>query len=289
MSIIAYQGIPGSFSHTAAQDYFGKDTPSADEFIGTNQFKEIFELVKNEKADFGIVPVENSLAGSIYENYDLLAKYKIQVIGEQYLKIEHCLLGIDMDIKNIKEVYSHPKALEQCLKFFESHEKINKNIFSDTARAAKFVADKKDVSLGAIASYSAAKLYKLKVIKKNIEDNPDNFTRFLVISNNELKNENADKCSLIFKVPHIPGSLYKALQYIAYKGMNLTKIESRPIHGLPFEYLFYVDVEFNKANINIQNTLNEFKSKVIGLIILGIYKARLNSLLKSCTNSTEKT
>lgn len=277
--IIAYQGIAGSYTFIAAHNYFGEDN----QFIGTDQFKDIFELIKTNKADYGVVPVENSLAGSVYENYDLLTQYDLQVIAEYYLKIEHCLLGVKNSlgdksaswrtkIKQLKTIYSHPKALEQCLKFFEKNSWLNKNIFSDTAGAAKYIADKNDPTIGAIAGTDAAKLYNLDIIEKNIEDNPSNYTRFLVISKKSKDVKNADKCSLIFALPHVPGSLYKTLKNFADSNLNLTKIESRPIHGKPFEYIFHIDLEFAKEDIGkVKNSLSDLKTKVHELKILGFY------------------
>lgn len=269
---IAFQGIPGSFSHTAAVNLFGQDHI----FIGVNQFRKIFELVKEKSADRGVVPIENSLAGSVYENYDLLSRFKLPIVGEYYLEIEHHLLGIEKsaDFKKIKEVYSHPKALEQCVNFFEKYPWIEKKLFSDTAGAAKFVADSKDPTMGAIASRSASELYGLPILKKNIEDNEFNFTRFLIISREKQSTQKPNKCSLVFTVKHVPGSLVSALRVFAENKVNLVKIESRPIHGKPFEYLFYVDLEFSK---NLENRMNsiiyEFKKETQSVMVLGYYQS----------------
>lgn len=268
---VVFQGIPGSFSHTAAVNLFGQDHI----FIGVNQFRKIFELVKEKSADRGVVPIENSLAGSVYENYDLLSRFKLPIVGEYYLEIEHNLLGIEksVDFKDIKEVYSHPKALEQCITFFEKHPWIEKKLFTDTAGAAKFVADSKDPTKAAIASENAAKLYKLPTLKKNIEDNPFNFTRFLVIASKNPTHAKIDKCSLVFTVKHVPGSLVKALKVFADHTVNLVKIESRPIHGKPFEYLFYVDLEFSSNKDEMKSVVEEFKLQTQSTTILGYYQS----------------
>ena len=269
---VAFQGIPGSFSHTAAVNIFGQDNS----FIGVNQFRKIFELVKEKKADRGVVPIENSLAGSVHENYDLLSRYKIPIVGEYYLEIEHNLLGIEKskDFKKIKEAYSHPKALEQCVTFFENHPWIEKKLFSDTAGAAKFVADSKDVTKAAIASRNASELYGLPILKKNIEDNKFNFTRFLIISCEKKSTQKPNKCSLVFTVKHVPGSLANALRVFAENGVNLVKIESRPIHGKPFEYLFYVDLEFSKDRESKMNSIiEEFKKETQSVMVLGYYQS----------------
>ncbi len=272
---IAYQGIPGAFSWLAGIKFFGK----RNKFISVNEFKKIFELVVNKKADYGVVPIENTLAGSIYENYDHLNIYDIKIYGEINLKIEHHLLGIKSNfpfskrIKLIKKVFSHPKALEQCQKFFEKYPWIEKVSYKDTAASARYVSELKDISLGSIASKEAAKIYGLEIIKKNIEDDKNNFTRFLIISRKENKSlKRLNKGSLIFYLPHIPGSLYKSLKPFAENSINLTKIESRPIKGKPFEYVFYIDFVFSKKELNsVLDALKEFKNLVKKFKFLGFY------------------
>lgn len=272
---IVFQGIKGAFSYLAATKFFG----TKNNFIGLNSFKDIFKIVEKSKADFGVVPIENSLAGSIYENYDNFLNYKVKVIGEIYLKIHHCLLGIKTQkvnlrqrLKLIKEVYSHPKALEQCNKFFEKYKWIKKINFPDTASAAKFVADRKDISIVSLSSLVCAKLYNLEVILKNVEDDKNNYTRFLIISKKEITQKNFDKCSLIFSLSHSPGSLYYALEALSKYKVNLTKIESRPIIGKPFEYIFYLDFEFDSQKYSISDVLKKFRRKVLQLRILGFYQ-----------------
>lgn len=275
---IAYQGIPGSFSHLAAIGYFG----DAVECRGTKQFNQIFLLVSEEKADYGIIPVENSLAGSIYQNYDLLNKYELTVSGEYYLKIEHHLLTIPQprnlstidQIKRIKRIVSHPKALEQCSTFFEQHPWIEQVASSDTARAAQQVALTDNYEVAAIASRSASELYNLQIIGNNLEDVPDNYTRFLVVSPKRSIDQIANKCSIIFTVKHEPGSLYTALSILAKNQLNLTKLESRPIPKTPFEYTFYVDFEFNTCTCkSVALILEEFKEHTLDFKVLGYYQA----------------
>jgi len=272
---IAFQGILGSFSYLASLKFFGEKN----NFYGLETFKEVFKGVNSKKFDFGVIPIENSIVGSIYENYDYLANFKIKVIGEVYLRIHHYLLGVKIPnislqkrLKLIKEVYSHPKALEQCQRFFESYPWIKKVNFSDTAGAAQFVSQKNDPSLGAISSKICAKLYNLEVILEKIEDDPQNYTRFLIISSKELESPKANKCSLIFYLPHKPGALYKSLEIFAKQEINLTKIESRPIIGKPFEYVFYLDFEFNPSKHNLDLILKEFKKQVLKMKVLGKYE-----------------
>lgn len=274
---ITYQGVPGSYSHITAVNYFGANHT----FMGTKAFKEIFENLKTKKADMAVIPVENTLAGTVYENYDYLNSYPVYTSGECNLKIEHQLLGIHTKdsvtdrLKKIKKVYSHIKALEQCTHFFDTYPWIEETIFTDTAGAAKMVAEQKDDSIAAIASKTAADLYKLDILKSNIEDDKGNYTRFMIICPNEVTIPEANKCSLILTISHIPGSLYMALGIFADNKMNLTKIESRPIHGKPFEYVFYVDLEFKKEDVNYVKKIIETELPTVTqtLKILGFYKS----------------
>ncbi len=276
MKSIFYQGVPGSFSHIAAMEYFGAEN----EFVGTKQFIEIFRDVESNVSSFGVVPVENTLAGSIYENYDNLYEHNVYAVGEINIKVEHFLLALpDVDESNelisIKKVYSHIKAIEQCERFFETHPWMEKTVHSDTAGAAKMVAESGNKTIAAIASNKAAELYGLKKVRSNIEDDGNNFTRFVIISKNETDISEANKCSLIITLPHIPGSLYAALSKLAEHGVNLTKIESRPILGKPFEYVFYIDIEFPGIDKNTMSAVinGGFKEHTSSVKILGFYKS----------------
>ncbi len=277
MKKVVYQGVSGAFSYIAAKKFFSSNI----KLIGLNKFEDIFKIVSKNKADYGVVPIENSLAGSIYENYDLLNKYKVKVCGEYYLKIELYLLGVktrlnkNLRLKLLKKVYSHPKAFEQCKNFFEKYNHLEKINLSDTAGAAKFISETNDITLGAIASKICAKLYNLEIIEKHLEDNQENYTRFLIITNqkNYKLNPKSNKCSLIFGLSHIPGSLYHALEIFAKNKINLTKIESRPIPHKPFEYFFFLDFVFRRKKLkDILKILKEFSKKTTFTKILGFYK-----------------
>lgn len=277
MKKIFYQGVPGSFSFIAARDFFGQK----DQLIGVDGFKKIFLGVLKNENNFGVLPIENSTIGSIYENLDLLEEFyqKIKVVGEIYLKVEHHLLGVKSDLKKeerlrlIKKVYSHPKALEQCSLFFSKNPGIEKNVYSDTAGAAQFIALKKDVSVGAIASKQAGEVYQLEVIKENIEDSRNNYTRFLIITQKKTKVSfgKPEKLSLIFNLKHQPGTLASALLIFKKYNLNLTKIQSRPIINNPFEYNFFVDLEFNTQIEEMKKILKEFEKYTTRLIVLGFY------------------
>jgi prephenate dehydratase len=274
---IAYQGIPGSFSHLAAFKHFGEGHI----WHGTSRFAEIFKAVHDETADLGIIPLENSLAGSVYENYDLLSNNGLHIVAEEYLRVEHNLLGLPDDnallsdrLRAITTVYSHPKALEQCTAFFEAHPWMQPAAHSDTARAALHVSESSSRSFAAIASCEAASIYGLAVLKRNIEDNPFNVTRFVVISKRQSIPTQANKCSIIFTAAHEPGSLFRTLAVLAEAKVNLTKLESRPIPEHPFEYNFYVDFCFTTGESDkIEKVLLKFKKNTIRLTTLGYYPA----------------
>lgn len=270
MKKIVYQGIAGAFSHITAQMLFGLDN----DFVGKVRFREIFEDVTSGAAEFGVVPIENTLAGSVYENYDLLERFDVHVIAEEKTRIEHHLLALPgAQIGQINRVFSHAKALEQCEDFFADHLAIEEVIHADTAGAAKFVAEQKNPNFAAIASCEAAALYGLEILKTNIEDNPHNWTRFFVISKKPDYPARANKASIMFSVSHKPGSLFRALKIIADNNLNMSKLQSRPIEGKPFEYFFYVDVEFEGMSMkDAQKALDLLQSETHFLKILGFYK-----------------
>lgn len=276
MKAIGYLGIPGSYSHTAATQFFADADYS---FVGYESFRDIFEGIRNKEIASGAIPIENTLAGSIYENYDLLDAFDIPVIGEYYLKISHSLLAqkkfASKDLKTsdyIIKVYSHPKALEQCSDFLRKRPWMKPQSFSDTANAAKFISEQHDPNLASIGSQEAAKLYDLKVVAKNIENNPENYTRFLVIGSDTLPSQEADKCSLIMYLPHVRGSLYYALRALFDNECSITKIESRPLIGKPFEYVFYFDFKYDAAQHDIVQIVKDLKVKAIKAKLLGTYK-----------------
>ncbi|MCX7996390.1 MAG: prephenate dehydratase [Patescibacteria group bacterium] len=275
MKIVAYLGIPGSYSYLAARRQFAG---TGFEFVGASSFRAIFTGIENGNFDYGMIPVENSLAGSVYDNYDLLHQHDVAVVGEQYLKIDLHLLGTKSSmqpatrLEHISKVVSHYKALEQCDRFLANHPWIKSEIHSDTAGAAKFVADQKDPFLAAIASRETAEIYGLDILAENVQDNEFNYTRFLVIAKEPEAAEAPNKCSIIFTVSHKPGSLFAALQALAEGKMNLDKIESRPIAGKPFEYIFYVDFDWNGSSLaDVQSILEKFKKSTNSLKVLGFY------------------
>ena len=250
---VAHLGSNGSFSSIAARKFFGTSV----EFVPCSTFSEIFLHALNPDSisnNYGIIPIENSLAGSIYENYDELSNHNINILGEIYLKIEHHLVAIqefdESNFSKIKKVYSHFKALEQCKSFFLSYPSFEKSIIDDTSAGAKFIKEQNNQELCCICSEEASNNFNLKIIRRNIEDKPISITRFFIISNvsNQEKYpaiKGIYKYSFEFVIPHVKGSILKILNALYELELNLTKIESRPIQDQPFDYRFFIDFEID--------------------------------------------
>jgi len=271
LKVIAYQGETGAYSELAAKKFFGEKIKLSPSLT----FESVFNKVDNDEAQYGVVPVENSLYGSVFETLDLLKKYSFGIVGELNLKINHYLMSTKKyKLSQIKKVYSHPQALGQCSDFIKTITNVNVNPVYDTAGAAKIILEKKEEYAAAIASKNAAMEYSLQIIKGHIQNNEENFTRFLVISKDKKrtgKGEHTFKTSVCFELKSIPGALFKALSVFALREINLTKIESRPIPHKTFEYLFYVDLIGNVKDEKIKLALNHLKeiSKVVK--VLGSY------------------
>jgi prephenate dehydratase len=242
---VAIQGGSGAFHEIAAKNYFEHDEI---EIIPANTFKDLFKSLKNNHADLGIMAIENSLAGSILPNYNLLQDSNMKIIGEIYLRIKQNLVALPgSKIADIKEVYSHPIAILQCQLFFDHYPEIKLIDSIDTALSAKDIADKRLKGVGAICSKLAADQYGLEILADSIETNKVNYTRFLILADRigyHKVDKNLNKASLSFALLHESGSLSKVLSILSYYGINLTKIQSMPIMGKEWEYQFYVDVTF---------------------------------------------
>ena len=234
---IACQGVQGAYSGEAAKALF-PDSP----IDFHKQFEDVFEAVNQNKARFGIIPVENSTAGSVHESYDLIMKYKFFIVGAYDLRVDHCLCAKPgVKFEDIENVYSHTQALSQCNIFLKNFD-FTGITFSNTAAAAKFVSESEKNNIAAICSESAARKYGLKIIRKGIQNVTNNTTRFIVISKELVIDDDAEKISLIFSAPHRTGSLYRVLGRFSMTGLNLTKLESRPVANGKFDYYFYVDI-----------------------------------------------
>lgn len=258
-----YQGIKGAFSYQAAKKW---DPDLL--LIGKNTFREVFLALQAGEADYAVIPLENSLAGSIHENYDLFHEYSTAILGEIYLKVDHCLLSKGMEMSAINKVFSHQKALEQCTRFFNAHPAMERVIHFDTAGAAEEISKRDDPCEGAIASRQAAELYGLHILQENIQDVQENYTRFAFVAKQGEGHFIGNKCSMVFTLPHEVGALSKVLQLFVLHEINLTKIESRPLKSKPFEYVFYVDCE---GNWN-ESLIDFLKTITCHLKVLGCYQ-----------------
>ncbi len=268
---IAIQGGYGAFHEIAARQYFETDQI---EIVPRRTFKDIFKTLKERQSDFGIMAIENSVAGSILPNYTLLMESGKKIIGEIFLRIRQNLVVLPgQDLKDIKEVYSHPMAILQCQTFFEKQPGIRLIESADTAMSAKEISDKELMGVGAIASDLAAEKYNLEIIAGGIETNKVNYTRFLILSDNGNINKNSgnNKASLFFSLSHKIGSLSKILSILSYYEMNLTKIQSMPIIGKEWDYHFYIDMLFEEEGLYRQ-VLDAIRPFTGELGILGEYR-----------------
>jgi len=267
---VAFQGEHGAFSETAALWLLGESI----ETKPRPTFESLFEAINENEADLILAPVENTLAGTVHRSYELLIESGLHVIGECIIPIEHNLIGCDdSDLDSICVVESHPVALAQCENFFVANPQIERRASNDTAASVRRVVESRDKSIAAIASKRAAEVYGGKILKANIEDHKENYTRFFLLSN-ELKIEpEADKISLVVRLSHKPGALHNALKPFAEKGINLLKIESSPIKGTPWEYQFYLDLQSHIETKDMKNALEELGENTTEIKILGCYKS----------------
>ncbi len=244
---IACFGVPGTYAHRASRKTFPNAVP---DFYPS--FQDVFTAIQNGEAEFGVVPIENSSAGSVTDVYDLMLKYRFYIAAESHIAVDHCLAAKKgTSLENVSKVVSHQQALSQCSDYIRSR-KLERHEYISTAAAAKMVSEQDDDTIAAICSEEAAEKYGLEILLRGFQNNPSNTTRFLIISKNLYIEEDADKISLCFSLPHTTGSLYSTLCRFAADGLNLTKIESRPMFGRSFEYLFYLDFT---GHINTKDTM----------------------------------
>ncbi len=271
---IALQGEIGSFSEMAALQYFG---PSIDILSG-NSFEEVAEIVKRGKADYAVLPIENSQTGGINNVHDLLLTENLFAIGEVILKIEHCLITHpDTKLEEVERIYSHPQALAQCEKYLlRNFSRCQIIPVYDTAGSIKQIKESGDLKAAGIASSRAAYYYGMQILEKGIEDNPSNFTRFLVFSPQTQIPEMNNKTSIIFAVVSVPGAIYRCLKEFALREINLTRLESRPSKRKPWEYVFYMDFEKGLADNATQEALKALDKCTTFVKVIGTYKAQAN-------------
>ena len=264
---VVFQGAEGSYSEAAMKKYFGNQVNC----FHVDTFREAMGAIEEGAADFAVLPIENSTAGIVSENYDLLAQYENYIVGEQIIQIEHCLLGVPgAKAEDVKTVYSHPQSLMQSAKFLSEHGYVQISM-QNNAFAARKVAMEGDKTQAAVASEYAASVYGLEVLQKGINQSENNSTRFIIVTNQRVFQKNANKISICFEVPHESGSLYHMLSHFIYNDLNMTRIESRPIPERSWEYRFFVDFEGNLADGAVKNALRGLREEAINLKILGNY------------------
>ena len=267
--VVGYQGVPGSFGNEAMLKYF-KNIKEAKSY---EKFEDVFKAVEDGEIEYGILPVENSSTGGIGTVEDLLKEYNLYIVGEECIRISQNLVGIKWaTVDDIKEVYSHPQGFEQSTKFFDKHKDYNLIPYSNTAISAKLVSDLKDKSKAAIASERAAKLYDLKIIKKDVNDLKNNYTRFIVIGRDLECDETCDKVSILFSIEDTSGGLYTVIRDIKEFGLNMSKIESRPNRNNPWNYIFFVDFDGNLFDVNIKKAINTIARSSKYFKLLGCYR-----------------
>lgn len=267
MARVAFQGERGAYGEMATLQYFPKAS-----LVPKKSFQEVFDAAENGGADYIVVPVENSIEGSVNEIYDLLLQTKMSVIGEVYQRVRHCLIA-NRGAKKIKYVHSHPQALAQCRGYLQ-RKRLEPVPAYDTAGAVKMIKENKITDSAAIASKRAAELYDMEILDEDIQDRKNNYTRFLVLSPKKKDDAEAGHCktSMIFSVKHVPGALFGIIGEFAIRRINLTKIESRPTKETPWEYNFYVDFEGRVQDRVVQEALRSIKPKTSYLKILGSYR-----------------
>ena len=271
--VVGYQGTEGAYSQLAAMHHFASAVELV-RCVGYHSFREMLEALKAREVDYAVLPIENSIAGSINESYDLLAEMGLSLVGEEFQPIAHCLIGAaDVAVTDIRRVYSHHVALAQCGEFLETLEDCHVEAFVDTAMAVEKVKQDADPAQAAIASEEAAALHGLPVLRRNIADHPENYTRMVIVASEPAHHERGVACktSLIFSTIHEQGALARCIAIFAERGLNLTKIESRPKPDTPFEYIFYVDFEGSVDRETTQAALRDLESVTTFLKVLGSY------------------
>ncbi len=265
---VVFQGVEGAYSEMALIKYFGEDTDR----VNVETFRDAMHLIADGAADYGVLPIENSTAGIVSQNYDMLAEFENYIVGEVVVKIEHCLLGLPKSsLENIDTVYSHPQGLSQCARFLDAHRRMRQVEAENTAMAAQKVKEDNLFNQAAIASRHSAELYGLDILAENISLDDENFTRFIVVTNQRIFRKDAGKISISFLLPHERGALYRLIGHFIFNGLNMSKIESRPIPGRTWEYCFFVDFEGNLAESPVKNAIRGLREEAINLRILGNY------------------
>lgn len=265
---VVFQGVEGAYSQLAMRQYFGDGISS----FHVETWRDAMEAIAEGSADFAVLPIENSTAGSVNDMYDLLVEFENYIVGEQIIKCEQTLLGLPgTELSDIKAVYSHPQGLMQCRRYLEGHRDWQQIPLENTAVAAKKVSEENDKSQAAIASTYAGELFGLSVLAEGIYNEKANSTRFIIVTNQRIFRKDAGKISICFELPHKSGSLYNMLSHFIYNNVNMTNIESRPIPGRAWEYRFFIDFEGNLNDGAVKNALRGIREEAITMKILGNY------------------
>lgn len=265
---VVFQGAEGAYSQAAMLQYFGKGINC----FHVDTFRDAMIAIDEGSADFAVLPIENSTAGIVSEIYDLLTEFENYIVGEQIIKIEHCLMAVPgTRLEDIKTVYSHPQSLMQSARFLNTHENWKQISMQNNAFAARKVAEDKDPSQVAIASEHAAELYGLEILKKGVNQSNTNSTRFIIVTNQKVFLKNAKKVSICFEIPHESGSLYHMLSHFIYNNLNMNRIESRPIEGRNWEYRFFIDFDGNLSDGAVKNAIRGLREEARNMRILGNY------------------
>ncbi len=269
---IAFQGELGAFSNQAAHKLLGNEIT----VVPCETFEQMFAMVEHGQSDFCLAPIENSLFGSVYQNYDLLLKHNLRIVGETSLRIVHNLIAPpEIKLENVRRVYSHPVALGQCQQFFASRPQMQQVVAYDTAGSVKMLMQSREPGAAAIAGATAAEVYGAEILIAGIEDDQQNFTRFFLLAHENHATEpppDADKTSIVLSLENRTGSLFRAMAALALRDIDLTKIESRPLIGRPWEYSFYLDFIGNTSEPKVQNALAHLAEFATSIKILGCYR-----------------
>ncbi len=265
---VVFQGAEGAYSQMAMFKYFGENVNC----FHVDTFRDAMCSIEEGSADFAVLPIENSTAGIVNEIYDLLVEFENYIVGEQFIKIEHCLMGLPgTDFEQIKTVYSHPQSLMQSARYLSAHDSWQQISMQNNAFAARKVSEDKDKTQAAIASEQAAKIYGLDILERGVNQSESNSTRFIIVTNQKIFLKSADKVSICLELPHESGSLYHILSHFIYNNLNMTKIESRPIEDRNWEYRFFIDFEGNLTDSAVKNALRGLREEVRNMKILGNY------------------
>ena len=263
---VAFQGEPGAYSEQAVFDYFGDVA-----VLPSESFDMVFDSVVSRSCEYGLIPIENSLAGSIHQNYDLLLRHDLHIVGEYPLRVQHCLITMPgVRKEDITKAISHPQALGQCAAYLRNLGIKPESVY-DTAGSVRMLKESGALDTAAVASRRAAEIYEMQILEEGIEDNPENYTRFLAISRESIQPEGEAKTSIVFTLKNQPGALFKALSVFALRDIDLTKIESRPLQGKPWEYLFYIDFIGASHEETARKALDHLSEYALMLRVLGSY------------------